>query len=120
MPALQGMPWPSASLTCLRLRDCHRRDDWIALTIPSLRELCLVNCNITGLVTLSSCSQLTKITMQGGLECGLFAWPGSSACELFLISICLAARVTRRGVCCGPSCVQRQLEGCRLLSSEDR
>ncbi len=71
MPALQGMLWPSASLTHLKLQDCHLRP---ALTIPSLQELCLVHCNITGLVALSSCSQLTKVTMQGVLECGPFAW----------------------------------------------
>eukprot|EP00891_Asterochloris_glomerata_P004944 jgi/Astpho2/4944/Aster-x0656 len=57
-----GMLWPSASLTHLKLQDCHLRP---ALTIPSLQELCLVHCNITGLVALSSCSQLTKVTMQG-------------------------------------------------------
>ena len=73
MPALQGMPWPSASLTRLRLQDCHQGAGLTALTIISLQELCMVHCNITSLVALSGCSQLTKVTMQGGLECGLSA-----------------------------------------------
>ena len=78
MPALQGKPWLGASLTYLELHSCHLRADLTALTIPSLQELCLVHCNISGLMALSSCSHLTKVTMsmqQGGLGGDLPAWP---------------------------------------------
>ena len=98
MPALQGKPWSSASLMHLKLQDCHIGAGLAALTIPSLQELCMVHCCITGLVTLSGCSQLTKVTMQGGSADPL---PGdiNFPCKVLLRCTCLAAQVALRGVC---------------------
>ena len=58
----------------------------------------MVHCCITGLVTLSGCSQLTKITMQGGSAGQL---PGyiHSPCKVLPGFTCLAAQVALRGVC---------------------